>query len=243
VTYAAIDEAARVAIVFDIDGTLCDTCAVDDEVFSAVTAVQLGIPLEAVVWDECPHITDTGISAWLSARHRGRDPSPEESEAFAVAFESALRTEWGRKPDRFRAMPGAAAFLSQLTELGCIYAIATGGRDRTARLKLAAAGLPADRLLASSDDSRARTEIFSLALSRLGDSNETHRRRIVLVGDGVWDVRTAAQLGWAMVGVGSGERATRLRAAGANVVIPHFEDKVAFANAIQQATAPLPMER
>lgn len=225
-------------VVFDVDGTLCDTCGVDDEMFCATTSAQLGVSIHAAAWHDSPHITDTGISAWLWTRHRGRVPTDDESQAFAAALESAFRAERDRNPARFSPIPGAEQFLDDLESAGWRYAIATGGRARTAAFKLEAAGLATDRLFASSDDSPDRREIFELARRRLVEQEGGAPTRIVLVGDGVWDVRTAAQLGWRMVGIGAGERANRLREAGASIVIPDFTNRSAALAAMEHASVP-----
>jgi phosphoglycolate phosphatase-like HAD superfamily hydrolase len=225
-------------VVFDVDGTLCDTCSVDDEIFCTTTSAQLGVPIHPWAWHDAPHVTDTGISAWLWTQHRGRVPTAAESEEFAVAFEAALRAERDRAPQRFAPIAGARLFLDHLIASGWRYAIATGGRARTAGLKLEAAGLPTDRLLASSDDSPDRREIFDLARRRLVEREGGTPTRIVLVGDGVWDLRTAAQLGWSMVGIGITEGATRLREAGASTVISDFTNHAAALAAVEHASVP-----
>jgi hypothetical protein len=48
--------------------------------------------------------------------------------------------------------------------------------------------------------------------------------RVVLIGDGIWDIRVAAHLGWSFLGVGLGERRARLERAGANVIVENFSD-------------------
>ena len=63
--------------------------------------------------------------------------------------------------------------------------------------------------------------------------------RIVCIGDGVWDVRTAASLGLPCIGVGTAGRAERLAAAGATRVVPDFTDLEAVFNALEDATPPM----
>ena len=63
--------------------------------------------------------------------------------------------------------------------------------------------------------------------------------RIVCIGDGVWDVRTATSLGLPCIGVGTGGRAERLAAAGATRVVPDFTDLEAIFNALENATPPM----
>jgi phosphoglycolate phosphatase-like HAD superfamily hydrolase len=62
---------------------------------------------------------------------------------------------------------------------------------------------------------------------------------VVSVGDAPWDVRTAYNLGLRFVGVGSGEKGERLRAAGALVVLDHL-DYGPLLRALRRARVPVP---
>lgn len=225
-------------VIFDVDGTLCDTLGVDDECFCATASAMLGVPVELSSWVNSPQITDRGIVEWLWTRHLGRLPSEEETEEFVARFEAALRLELRRAQERFRAIAGAPQLLGHLEEKGWRFAFATGGWGRTARLKLQAAGLPVASLLASSDDSHERFEIFSLAQSRAAANSGAPFAGTILVGDGVWDVQVAARLEWSMVGVGSGQRAARLRSEGASVVLSDFSDLDRVAAALSACAIP-----
>jgi phosphoglycolate phosphatase-like HAD superfamily hydrolase len=48
------------------------------------------------------------------------------------------------------------------------------------------------------------------------------------VGDGVWDVRAARELGWRFIGIAAGEQAERLREAGAGLIVPNYCPVEAF---------------
>jgi phosphoglycolate phosphatase-like HAD superfamily hydrolase len=52
--------------------------------------------------------------------------------------------------------------------------------------------------------------------------------KIVSVGDGVWDVRTAKNLNLDFVGIARGKRAGKLRQAGAEFLIEDFRDYKVF---------------
>lgn len=225
-------------VIFDVDGTLCDTLAVDDECFCATASNMLGVQVGSSSWEGSPHVTDSGILQWLWTSHLGRSPAPQEVEAFIARFEAALTHELQRAPERFGAIEGALPLLSLLEEQGWSYAFATGGWGRTARLKLQAAGLPVASLLASADDSHDRCEIFRLAETRAVARSGAPFDRTVLVGDGAWDVRVAAQLGWPIVGVGQGQRAARLRSDGAGTVLPDFMDLERVLAGLRASTVP-----
>jgi phosphoglycolate phosphatase-like HAD superfamily hydrolase len=227
-------------VIFDVDGTLCDTCEVDDVCFCEVAAEMLGVPIPPSSWKAAPDITDAGILAWLWHRHRGRGPTEEERAGFVAGFKLVLARELWRGSDRFGAIAGAARLLARLAETGWDVAFATGGWGRTARLKLRAAELPVEPLLASADDSANRPEIFRLARERAAARDGAPHVRSVLVGDGVWDVRVATELGWPVLGVGRGEREGRLREEGARAVVPDFQDADAVLDLLTGCEVPRP---
>jgi|SRR5947209_2864330 len=208
--------------IFDVDGTLCDTLEVDDECFCSVASELLQISLAG--WEESPHVTDSGIVDWLWRRYRGRAPAQPEIEDFVARYEAALARQLDQAPSRFAATRGAAPLLDCLRREGWHVGIATGGWSRTALLKLRAADLPVELLFASADDSPDRVAIFDLAKRRADATYHGIHERVVLVGDGIWDVHVAAHLGWALLGVGCGERGARLRQGGATAVVDDFLD-------------------
>jgi len=210
--------------IFDIDGTLCNTVEVDDECFCGVASELLQISLGPLSWEGAPHVTDAGILNWLWRRYRSGAPTEAKVEVFVGRYEASLARELERAPSRFAATPGAAPLLGRLRREGWDVAIATGGWGRTARLKLHAADLPVDLLLASSDDSQDRVAVFELAKRRADVTYRGIHQRVVLVGDGIWDIHVAAHLGWAFLGVGCGERGVRLRDGGASAVVENFLD-------------------
>ena len=69
-------------VIFDIDGTLCDTNAVDDHCYRCAAAAALGIPAAQVDWTGVDEITDSAIARCLWLRHRTRAPNPDEIKAF-----------------------------------------------------------------------------------------------------------------------------------------------------------------
>jgi phosphoglycolate phosphatase-like HAD superfamily hydrolase len=171
-------------------------------------------------------VTDEGILTWLSQQQHARLPSRRTIDAVKRRFVSLLQQELARSPDRFRAVPGAQRMLEVLDVRGWTMAAATGGWRRPAELKLEAAGLSPRLLMASSDDSADRTQVFTTAAKRA--ACEADRRDVVLIGDGVWDVQVAGRLGWRFIGIGSAEKAVRLRQAGARTVLPDLSDVAAF---------------
>jgi phosphoglycolate phosphatase-like HAD superfamily hydrolase len=229
----------RGLVVFDIDGTLTATNAVDDECYQRAVGETLSIDPKTIDWTGSPHVTDSAIAHWLWSQHRGSPPGADHLEQLRVRFVTLLEEQLSSAPQRFVPIAGAAGLFAHLREAGWSVALATGGWGVSAQLKLRAAGLwSADVPLACSDDALSREEIVRLAFQRAEARAGTRFERIVSVGDGPWDVRTARALELPFVGVGTGARAERLRAAGASTLLPDLQRWDDVLAALELATVP-----
>jgi phosphoglycolate phosphatase-like HAD superfamily hydrolase len=119
-------------------------------------------------------------------------------------------------------------------------AIATGCWRESALLKLKAANIDSEGIPAAyAEDGLSREDILKAAVSRsLARHGLSSFERIVSIGDGLWDVRTAGRLDFAFLGIGADERATRLRQAGASHVIEDFSDYDRLLNSLMEAEIP-----
>lgn len=230
--------------VFDIDGTLTDTNAVDDDCFVRAVADTLRLDASALDartmdWSNAPHVTDSALLGWLCEQHCDRPLRDGEADATIHRLLDLMHAELASNPARFRPIAGAADAFRPLRGIGWEIAFATGAWEASARLKLAAAGLDsADYVLASSSDAPTRTEIMELAVRRAARFGAEEFNRIVSIGDGLWDVRAARELGWPFVAIASGQHADRMRAAGAVTILPDLADTAALCAALESATVP-----
>ena len=225
--------------IFDIDGTLTATNAVDDECYLRAVAQTFALEGADLDWSDAPHVTDRGLARWLCTRHLGRAPEPDELAELERRFVAILRAELARTPERFAPIDGARDILDHLRSRGWGVALATGAWGASARTKLGAVGLAAaDMAMACADDAESREDIVRLAWRRAEDHAGARFDRVVSVGDAPWDVRTARSLGIPFVGIGAGPREERLRAAGARTVLPHLADRAAVLAALAAATIP-----
>lgn len=119
-------------------------------------------------------------------------------------------------------------------------AIASGGWRISATLKLKAAGIEVDDFPAAfADDGLSREEILQAAVLKAQMLyQQSHFARIVSVGDGLWDVRTARNLRFPFLGIGSGEGEKKLRRAGATHVIKDFADYSQLIHCLMGADVP-----
>jgi phosphoglycolate phosphatase-like HAD superfamily hydrolase len=212
-------------VVFDIDGTLTRTDEIDEVCYVRAFEEELGWTGISTDWAAYPSCTDAAIALEIFACHGGRPPVGGEIERVRRRFLSLLEAALAEGPDLFTEIPGAGEALQRLrSDSRFRVALATGAWEASARLKLRAAGLEVDGIpLATSDDHPDREEIVRHAIARAEAGNGPFEC-IVSVGDGVWDVRTARALGIGFVGIGSGERAERLRREGAERVFEDFRD-------------------
>ena len=216
--------ASRRFYILDIDGTLLPTAAVDNRCYWAALGDVFGARGRPPALDGFTNVTDIGIlHQWCLGRF-GRLALAAEVEAVQLRFLARLRREAEERPADFRPHRGVRRWLAARRAAGdARVALATGGWSRTARFKLAVSGLDAfDLPLASCDDGVERTTIMRHALRRLAGADAMAAGEVCYVGDGIWDFHSTRALGWRFIGIGRGEDAERLRAAGATQVRDDF---------------------
>jgi phosphoglycolate phosphatase-like HAD superfamily hydrolase len=215
--------------IFDIDGTLTESVAVDEVCFVQAFRDVLGIERINTNWLEYTFQTDSGLALEICRQHLGRDPGSAEIISLQSRFAELLNAAVEGAREAIREVPGAAALLRLLTAHARWHvAIATGGWSVSARFKLASAGLAVDGFpWANADDALDRVDILRTAIVRAGQRYEQDIfEKIVYVGDGVWEVRAAKALGIGFLGLATNDKAGRLMEEGALCVLPNFSDLV-----------------
>ena len=188
------------AILFDIDGTLIESMAVDTELYFASVNEVLGPVRIRDRLSDYDHVTDSGILAQLFDDNGFRF-DPKLAAAVRAAFVHSVRKHI-EAAGPFPAIDGAVDFFQQARGSDDTrVAIATGGWRGSARLKLASAGFEIDGVpLVTCDDAPSRIEIMRTALARIGDAFDS----VTYYGDAEWDERACRCLGWNFVPVGPG---------------------------------------
>ena len=186
------------AVIFDIDGTLLHSAAVDDALYRQAVQTVLGDVRLRPTLHDYPYVTDTGILQQILSDN---DLVLEERllEEIRSIFVSLLRHHVSAHGP-FAEIPGARDFLRSLRESSThSVAVATGGWRQSAEFKLSSAGFDVDDIpLATADDHHERTTIMEIALDSLGDMFDS----VTYYGDGPWDRQACEQLGWEFVAVG-----------------------------------------
>jgi len=190
----------KIAVIFDIDGTLVESSGFEDDLCVAAVRDVLGDVCIRKAWNTYRHVTDTGILRQIMEedRIRGEDRIWEVRSRFGERVSQYFRDGGNCDPTigaidlivELRAAPGFAV------------GFATGGWGHTAHMKLEHAGFNPDQsVLASSDDGHERTVIMRKCLDALNAKGNSFQRN-VYVGDAEWDVQATRELGWHFIGVG-----------------------------------------
>jgi beta-phosphoglucomutase-like phosphatase (HAD superfamily) len=214
-------------VIFDIDGTLTRTNAVND--LCLVRALSDVLQIEAVNtdWTQYNNVTDRGSLEEIVLFHKGRPATPEELSSVKNRHVELLKHHAQSDPTLFAPVPGAAEMLTDLiSRPGAAVALATGSWLESAEIKLRSAGLAYDRIpLATSNDALSRDEIITLAESRAGEPMAAGGFCTkTSVGDAPWDVHAADRLGYNFIGIAQGDHTDNLRDAGATKIVPDFTD-------------------
>ncbi|MEI6105634.1 MAG: HAD family hydrolase [Opitutae bacterium] len=227
-------------VMFDMDGTLTDAFAIEENCYVRAMQDALGIPNVHIDWHSYPHTSSTYCLDTVVQKAHGRLATPEEARAVQARMIEIMEEATRRHGRRTQQVPGAAAAVRELLRLGYGVAIASGDWEATARHKLASGGIPFENLPAAySDVAYARTEIMRVALARAAAHHGcTSFERVVYVGDADWDVRACRELDWPLVVVGHDTESARFKNQGVSHVIPHYLEITSFLSAIEQATAP-----
>jgi phosphoglycolate phosphatase-like HAD superfamily hydrolase len=217
-------------VMFDIDGTLTQTCQADETCFVQALREVFGFSDVDTDWASYPHCSDSGILEALFQRRLGRSPLLAEISTVQAHFVSLLTAATVVQP--FNPVAGARDFLGSLVSSSSLaVSLASGGWECSARFKLARTGLDFPQIPAAfSDEAHAREAIMQTSLVRAAQSRSRDSfDAVTYVGDGVWDARAARNLGFRFIGI-SHEPAgvERLYAEGAHHVFANYLDADSF---------------
>jgi len=187
--------------MFDIDGTLADSVGFDSRYYAEAVRSVLGVEIDDT-WRPYRHVTDSGILEELLASRPFDRPLDELRTQVKQRFLAAISAHFARNPTAVREIAGAKALLEHLAQLPDVrVAIATGGWEESARLKLAAIGIDASAVpLATSSDCIERARIMQVAEERALRGSPWSSR--TYFGDGAWDQRASAELGYRFIAIG-----------------------------------------
>lgn len=230
-TMASSSPRLPILVMFDIDGTLLQANAIDDDCYIQTAQSQFAVETLNSDWHSYPHVTNSGITEALHQQCLGSAASPMFLEQFRSAFTHRIQAAIAADPQSCKAITGAIAFLNYLRQRNDIaLAIATGGWHSCAQAKLAHAQLPTSEIpFASASDAQEREVIMAIAHDRaLAHYKISQFKQRIYIGDGVWDVTASQTAGYQFIGIATGKKAEAIAQAGAKHVFPNFSpaDKI-----------------
>ena len=208
-------------IVFDIDGTLTDSVVQHQAAFAKAMR---SFPFKNLDtnWGGYRHHTDTGIfaEAWEREGRDGVPPFDELEGRYRQAYDAAATEH------PVAEINGARKFLNAVSD-PWIAVYATGSLAHGARHKLSVLGISdAEQVVVTASEFSTREELVEKAVQRGCDLHGIGQpQRVLSLGDGMWDLKTAWHLGYDFLGIGTGAKAGQLQKHSAIV----YEDFVALA--------------
>jgi phosphoglycolate phosphatase len=218
--------ADRVALLFDIDGTLISTGGAGAASWRLAFDELYGIPADIGKFSDAG-MTDPEVGRRTFVAVIGHPPSRKE---FSRLMERRLHYLYGTVADSksYRVLAGVDRLLPRLIEQGYLLGLVTGNVEAAAHIKLHRARL--NRFFSFGgygSDSNDRAKLTRLALERAAFvyGEPIDPEQCLTVGDTPRDVTAAHGAGIECVGVASGHFSLeQLREAGADFVIGSLED-------------------
>lgn len=211
-------------VVFDIDGTLIRYHRKrNDGAYVKALAEVFDVKVEDS-WSGYASSTDSGILQEIFQKRMGRDVSASDISQFKQSMAKWLEKEYGEEP--FEAVPGALQIWDELSKHPeWRMAVGTGNFEFAGRFKLKSAGFDLSSIpFGTADDGDTREKVLETSHQKAWKHHGSRDfKKVVYVGDWVWDVKAARALGWNFIGIGSGETTQALQNAGAQIILPDFQ--------------------
>ena len=114
-------------IMFDVDGTLTDTCEAEVRLYVPAVREALGIAEIDTDWSTYKNYTDPGVTSEVVERAWGRQATPEELARVCARWLELVDEDFAKDPDACRAIPGARRIIEAVRRRAdCAISIATG---------------------------------------------------------------------------------------------------------------------
>ena len=216
----------RLAILFDIDGTLIVSGGAGAQSWREAFDELHGVPADIGQYTDAG-MTDPEVGRRTFERVIGRPPTARELARLLSRRNSLLPKAVAESPD-YRVLPGVKELLPRLCEEGYLLGITTGGVETAAHIKLERAHL--NRYFhfgGYGSDSSDRAELTRKAIERASMilGAPLAGEQVLDVGDTPHDVDAAHAVGVVSVGVATGHYSTdQLEEAGADFVLSTLED-------------------
>lgn len=188
-------------VAFDLDGTLTDSNKFDGQLYVESVRTVLGIEIETD-WSKYRHGTDSGILSEVLERSNLNSDRSSMHSAVRRHFTNLVAKYVAARDGILPEVPGALDFIRRLMEHpGALVAVATGGWQETALIKLKAIGIdPGQLSIASSSDAVDKADIMRIAERRTFPYGGAKRK--TYFGDTRYDRETSRELGYDFIAIG-----------------------------------------
>ena len=193
---------ARLAWLFDVDGTLLLTEGAAREAFACAVSDHLGVGDDLQDIGFAGRIEPLILQDILRKHGRSFDPA-EEARFWDSVFAHMRRL---LRPGRGQIMPGIPQLLDRIAaEPGWVMGLLTGNMTQMARIKLGHFGLEGRFVFGGFGEMAADRDALARALvRRVGREHGVPAQRCVVVGDTVHDIACARAAGARVIAVATG---------------------------------------
>jgi phosphoglycolate phosphatase len=217
---------ARLAILFDIDGTLIETGGAGAQSWRIAFDELYGVPADIGAYTDAG-MTDPEVGRRTFGKVLGREPTSRELGRL-LALRNSLLPKTVAESAGYRVLPGVTELLPRLSEEGYLLGLTTGGVESAAHIKLARAQLNHYFHFGGyGSDSTDRAELTRKAIERASTilGQTLSGEEILDIGDTPRDLDAARAAGAVSVGVATGTYTVdQLEQAGADFVLSTLED-------------------
>jgi phosphoglycolate phosphatase len=218
----------RLAILFDIDGTLIVSGGAGAESWRIAFDELYGVPADIGEYTDAG-MTDPEVGKRTFEKVIGREPAARELSRL-LSRRNALLPKTVAESTGYRVLPGVEELLPRLVEEGYLLGLTTGGVETAAHIKLERAHL--NRYFhfgGYGSDSMDRNEVTRKAIERAGTilGRALTHDEVLVVGDTPRDIAAAHSAGVLGVGVATGHYTKeQLGEAGADYVLGTLEEEL-----------------
>jgi phosphoglycolate phosphatase len=218
----------RVAILFDIDGTLIETGGAGKESWRLAFQDLYDIPADIGQFTDSG-MTDPEVGRLTFEKVLGREPTTREL-AKLLTLRNRLLPKTVAESTGYRVLPGVTELLPRLSEEGYLLGITTGGVETAAHIKLERAHL--NRYFhfgGYGSDSTDRTELTRDAIARAETilGRQLEHDEVLVIGDTLYDIEAARGADVVGVGVATGHYTEDdLSKAGADFTLSSLEEEL-----------------
>jgi phosphoglycolate phosphatase len=218
----------RLAVLFDIDGTLITSGGAGAASWREAFQQLYGVPADIGRYTDAG-MTDPEVGRLTFERVIGRKPTPRELGRL-LARRNTLLPGLVAESKGYRVLPGVAELLPRLCEEGYLLGLTTGGVETAAHIKLERAHL--NRYFhfgGYGSDSTDRVELTRKALDRASTilAHRLSSDEVLVVGDTPKDIEAAHAAGALAVGVATGSYSKeQLAEAGADYVLGTLDEEL-----------------